>query len=194
MVHGQHGGVRRGKSGAAIFYDTSRLCLGRGIESKAVAAECVFPIDTEVGLRILVRLEKFHFDRNEILRFVDAAQIVRYPPVLLAGSHDPKNVRVRVVNDLRLLRGDIDREHGLLLSCRSSTFLPRATAQFPVEGRNARALHLGPGGRFGIGHHPGLTVFERLHSEHDADLVDNARRLGFEDTLRVLQWQLRSSG
>ena len=165
--------------------------VGRsGAHARAAAncdsgAEGVLPVDTEVGLRVFPRLEELHLDRDEILRFVDALQILGHPPVLLARGHNPQDVAVGIVDDLRSLRGNVDRKKlavsGGLGTC------GRGGRRLSVGWLQPDPLFLGSRCSLGVAHRAVRVVFERLHAEHNADLVDDARRLGLENALRILQ-------
>jgi len=116
-------------------------------------------------LGILIRLEKFYLYSNQVLWLVYPSEVIRDPLVQLSGGHNPENVRVRIVYDLRLLRRDIDREKRAI-GTRSSNLVIRGTfaARNSVERRYGETSCLRAGRRLGVVDLTRLTVFDRLHA------------------------------
>jgi hypothetical protein len=100
---------------------------------------------------ILTGLEEFDLDGDQILRLVDALQILGHPAVLLARGYDPEDVGVGIVDDLRPLRRDVNGQRTRPLPGVRGFVTGDRRDDRSIEGRNGHARHLRAVGLLRVG-------------------------------------------
>ena len=173
VVHAESAGGRDGDSAGCDFRAT--------VTREGIRMHGALPVDAKFLARVFRSLKELHLDRDQDLGLINRHQVVSDPLVLRARGHHPERVRVGIVNHLRHLGWHVGGIQPL-----------RAVRRGFQRRRGRGGLRVCSGIYCLADDRTIRPVSDRRQSQHHADFIHDAGRFCRENSLRILQRNIRA--